>query len=55
MQTGSLLEVTYLCMLSVTKQMNSGICYDEIGHTLMKQRITAVLERIYLEDMCQVF
>lgn len=55
MQTGSILEVNYLWILSVTQQIYSNICYDEIGHSPIKQTIIDVLERIFLEDMCQVF
>lgn len=49
MQTGSILEVTYQCILSAIQQINSGICYDQTGHALIKQTTIGILERC-LED-----
>lgn len=45
MQTGSILEVTYQCILSVTQQIKSGIRFDQTGHALMKQTTIGTLER----------
>lgn len=54
MQKGRILEETYWCILSVIQQMNSDICHDQIGHTLMAQTTIDVLEKC-LKDMCQAF
>lgn len=55
MQTRCILKVTSI--LSVTQQMNSGICcyQNYIGYTLLKQTITDVLERRCLKTCVKHF